>query len=64
MYIFTGISAPDNRIELAWVGGSILSTFSAFKNMSISRAQYLEYGEQIFHRKKASDGISAGKAML
>jgi len=50
------ISAPDRRAELAWVGGSILSTLSLFDSMSISRADYMEMGSQAFYKKRAQDG--------
>lgn len=44
------ISAPPERRESAWVGGSILASLSTFKNMWVSRNDYEEYGASILHR--------------
>ncbi|KAL9179280.1 hypothetical protein ACHAXT_008570 [Thalassiosira profunda] len=44
------ISAPPERRESAWVGGSILASLATFKNMWVSRAEYEEYGSAIMHR--------------
>ncbi|KAG1695325.1 Actin-5 [Nymphon striatum] len=35
----------------AWIGGSILSSLSAFKDMTISKKEYEEFGPCIVHRK-------------
>jgi len=50
------ISAPERRAELAWVGGSILTTLSLFDGMSTSRADFMEMGAQAFYKKRAQDG--------
>ena len=39
------ITAPLERESSAWVGGSILASLSTFKNLWISREQWLEEGE-------------------
>ena len=44
------ISAPPERKESAWVGGSILASLATFKNMWISRKDYEEYGSSVLHR--------------
>jgi centractin len=44
------ISAPPERKESAWVGGSILASLATFKNMWVGRSEYEEYGSSIFHR--------------
>ena len=44
------ISAPPERKESAWVGGSILASLATFKNMWVSRSDYEEQGARILHR--------------
>ena len=44
------ISAPPERRESAWVGGSILASLATFKNMWVSRKEYEEVGSSILHR--------------
>lgn len=44
------ISAPPERGESAWVGGSILASLATFKNMWVGRSEYEEYGSSILHR--------------
>lgn len=44
------ISAPPERGESAWVGGSILASLATFKNMWVTRGEYEEYGSSILHR--------------
>jgi len=44
------ISAPPERKESAWVGGSILASLATFKNMWVTRSEYEEYGSSILHR--------------
>lgn len=44
------ISAPPERRESAWVGGSILASLATFKNMWVGRGEYEEYGSSILHR--------------
>lgn len=45
------ISAPPDRINSAWSGGSILASLSTFKNMWVSKEDYDEYGSSILHRR-------------
>jgi centractin len=45
------ISAPPNRQFLTWMGGSILASLAAFKNMYISKKEYEEEGSSILHRR-------------
>lgn len=45
------VVAPCERKYLAWLGGSVLSALNVFKEMSISRKDYDEYGPSIMHRK-------------
>ncbi len=44
------ISAPPERGESAWVGGSILASLATFKNMWVTRGENEEYGSSIWHR--------------
>jgi centractin len=44
------ISAPPERKDSAWVGGSILASLATFKNMWVGRNEYEEYGSSILHR--------------
>ncbi|XP_067936213.1 LOW QUALITY PROTEIN: actin-15B-like [Watersipora subatra] len=44
------IAAPDRKYS-AWIGGSILSSLSAFQQMWISKEEYDECGPGIVHRK-------------
>ena len=44
------ISAPPERRDSAWVGGSILASLATFKNMWVGRSEYEEYGSAILHR--------------
>ena len=44
------ISAPPDRINSAWSGGSILASLATFKNMWVTRAEYEEYGDSLVHR--------------
>lgn len=44
------ISAPPERSNSAWVGGSILASLATFKNMWVGRNEYEEYGSSILHR--------------
>lgn len=43
--------APQERKQTTWIGGSVLTSLSSFKNMWISSKEYNEYGESIIARK-------------
>lgn len=45
------IFSPPERINSAWIGGSILASLATFKNMWVSRADYEENGSSQLHRK-------------
>jgi len=45
------VVAPPERNYSAWIGGSILSSLSAFKQRWISKAEYEKYGRTVVHRK-------------
>jgi centractin len=45
------ISAPPERLDSCFVGGSILASLATFKTMWVSRADYLEHGSNILHRR-------------
>merc|ERR1719265_1096439 len=45
------VVAPPERKYSVWIGGSILSSLSAFQQMWISKAEYDESGPTIVHRK-------------
>lgn len=46
------ISAPPDRVNSTFVGGSILASLATFKSMWVSRAEYEEHGSAIMHRDK------------
>ena len=41
----------ENKDNLSWIGGSILSSCSSFNDMIITKHDYDEYGASIVHRK-------------
>ncbi|KAJ5073811.1 actin [Anaeramoeba ignava] len=44
------ISPPERKYSV-WIGGSILSSFPFFKNITISKEEYKEFGNSIIHKK-------------
>lgn len=46
------ISAPPDRLNSCYVGGSILASLATFKSMWVSRADYEEHGSSILHRNE------------
>ncbi|KAJ5073820.1 actin [Anaeramoeba ignava] len=44
------ISPPERKYSV-WIGGSILSSHYIFKNLSISKKEYKEFGNSIIHKK-------------
>jgi centractin len=45
------ITAPEERKLSCWLGGSILSSLAAFKNMWIKKQEYEEEGKRILHSR-------------
>jgi centractin len=45
------IAAPPERLYSAWIGGSVLASLSSFKNMWISKSEYLENGPNVMFSK-------------
>ena len=45
------VFADSNRRYSAWIGGSILSSLSAFDEMVVTMSDYNEYGPSIIRRK-------------
>ena len=45
------IQVAPGKQNSAWIGGSLLSNLSNFKNMCITEMEYYEYGPSIVHRK-------------
>ncbi|KAM8953129.1 actin-related protein T3 [Pelodytes ibericus] len=45
------VFTPPERMFSVWMGGSILSSLSAFQQMWITQAEYSEVGPNIVHRK-------------
>lgn len=43
--------APEQRAQLAWMGGSILASLGAFHEMFCTAAEYEEWGSAIVNRK-------------
>lgn len=46
------IAAPPERLFSTWIGGSILASLSTFKNMWVSKTDYLEHGSRILISKQ------------
>ncbi|MGK3746035.1 MAG: centractin [Bacillariaceae sp.] len=46
------ISAPPDRVNSAFVGGSILGSLATFKSMWTSKTDYEEHGSNILHRDR------------
>lgn len=46
------IAAPPERLHSTWIGGSILASLSTFKNMWISKSDYLEHGARMLTNKQ------------
>jgi actin-like protein 6A len=45
------VQLPTERLNAAWIGGSILGICGSFQQMWISKEEYLEYGDTLFaHR--------------
>ena len=44
------IGTPERKYS-SWIGGSILGSISSFDSMSISKAEYNEFGPSIIHKK-------------
>ena len=47
----TVIAVPERKYSI-WIGGSLLSSLSTFKNMWITKEEYNENGASIIHKKK------------
>ena len=45
------VIASPQRLNGAWVGGSLLSSMASFQQMLISKGEYNEVGKSIIHRK-------------
>lgn len=45
------VYAPAERKFSVWIGGSMLSTLSTFKDQWITKMDYQEYGTNIVHKK-------------
>lgn len=45
------IHAPRDRLTSAFVGGTVLSSLSTFRQMVITKKEYKEHGTSIIHRK-------------
>ena len=46
------VIATPERKEAVWIGGSILASISTFRDMSISREEYLEQGSHLVNVKE------------
>ena len=44
------VAAPERKYA-AWIGGSMLSSLSTYRNILISKADFEEHGANIAHRK-------------
>eukprot|EP00479_Gromia_sphaerica_P005074 TRINITY_DN16082_c0_g1_i1.p1 TRINITY_DN16082_c0_g1~~TRINITY_DN16082_c0_g1_i1.p1 ORF type:complete len:108 (-),score=17.70 TRINITY_DN16082_c0_g1_i1:112-435(-) len=45
------VIAPPERKYSAWIGGSVFSSLSTFRNLWIAKHEYDESGSSIVHRK-------------
>jgi centractin len=45
------IAAPPERLYSTWIGGSILASLSTFKNLWITKAEFLEQGARVLSNK-------------
>ena len=45
------VREPENRLQSAWIGGSVFASQGTFEGSSCSRAQYEEEGSSAMHRK-------------
>ena len=45
------ITAPPERLNATWIGGSILASLATFKTMWIRKDEYEEYGASVVERK-------------
>lgn len=45
------VIAPPERKYSVWIGGSVMSSLSSFKNMWIPKAEFEEYGASVVHRR-------------
>ena len=45
------ITAPPDRKLSCWLGGSIVSSLTSFKNMWIKKQDYEEQGKRILHTR-------------
>jgi len=45
------ISAPPERVNSAWIGGSILASLATFKNVWVTRAEWEEAGSSVWQRR-------------
>ena len=41
----------QDRLNAAWIGGSIMASLSTFPELCISRSEYDEYGPSLVHSK-------------
>lgn len=46
------IAAPPERLYSTWIGGSILASLTTFKNMWITKSDYLEHGARLLYSKQ------------
>jgi len=45
------LTAPANRKQSCWIGGSTLSSINSFGTMWITKAEFKEFGTNIFYSK-------------
>lgn len=46
-----GVVTPPDAKRLAWLGGSVLSSLSTFRDVYIKASEYDEYGPVMMRRK-------------
>lgn len=45
------MTAPQDRVFSAWIGGSYVASLPAFKTMCVSRKDYDDSGPNILHKR-------------
>lgn len=52
--IQVNVNAADERKDLCWIGGSVLTSLDSFENMWITKSEYEEHGLSILKKKVLS----------
>jgi actin len=61
VYENTRVIAKPERKYLSWIGASIVSTLTAFKDSWLTAGEYMEVGESLVHRKGMFTSLRASE---